>query len=139
MAVGFIPHGTTQPKQSKRSVSSLGQSAELVGIDGVLDHKRLQDVLSRLTGRIAQLEAKTSPDAIEFERLGLTNPTTVSFEHSFGTPVRWYVTSFRATGSDGVIVREEPTSSLDTLVLRFACTGDVIVRVEKSDHPQSKT
>lgn len=71
------------------------------GSDGVSegdvqDSRKLTEILRGVMRRITSLEANAPPDAVEFE-VDIQAGGTVNLQHGFGCPVRFQVTSWKAS------------------------------------------
>lgn len=110
-------------------------SYNLTDEKGNVDAKRLNDVLSKLTDRITQLETRAPQQVHEYE-FSVTATSTVFIEHNMGTPVRWWITWFQSdviTSPNVVQLAADPPYTLNRLVLRFsggAQASRYVIRVE---------
>lgn len=106
-------------------------------VDGKTSPGQLAEQLRQVMLRVNRLEAVAPPEPTEFEVAVSTAGALVSLRHSFGVPVRWWVTSWGTTtaGTPPVATHAlvmDATSDSDTLVLRSYVAGRAVVRIEPS-------
>lgn len=102
----------------------------------IADPTRLTDVIRQTLARVVALEAKSSPEAVEFECDAIV--ADMSFAHGFNSPVRWWVTSWRSSASNQPKLTEQPESTLTVLVLESGATGTMVLRIEPSPYAIKK-
>lgn len=103
----------------------------------VKDPVKLAELIRQLQKRVADLEAVSPPEGIEFEvNCGSGGAATRLF-HSMGGPVRFYLThwqpltgGFLTAGPE--LIADPATSTADMLVLNSYVAGRAIIRVERS-------
>jgi hypothetical protein len=122
-------------QRGRRFVSS----AESVKETDVVDPSKLAETIRRLQARLADVESRTPPEAIEFE---LTVPAAgglVTMTHNFNTPVRWYpvqwLPSSPTAPAGGPELAHDSSSTLTDLTIRSYRAGRVVVRVEPALAP----
>jgi len=93
MTINFVDTAGNRPK-ARRNVSA---GSTIVVSDNQEDNAR---VMAELAKRVAQIEAAQNPDAMEFE-VNLPASGTVTLEHGFGGPVRYFVTHWKEGGVAG--------------------------------------
>ncbi len=110
-----------------------------VGPEEVKSPDRLAGAINALVSRIEALESRTPPEAMEFD---VTCPSsgTVTINHGFSGPVRWYVTSWRRHTNAGVpILTEVTTDFVDGyLTLSSGVAGQAVIRIETAQAGQSR-
>lgn len=119
---------------NRQTKSTRRQSASAAGIVG--DNptpQQLATELRRLASRVQELEAAKAPFWIEFE-VSCPAAGTVTIEHGFGCPVRFYVVNWRAAAANPPVLRENSASTTKTLVLNSQNAGRAVIRVEQSPY-----
>lgn len=94
------------------------------------DPQRLAEAVARLDSRVSTIESRATPDSIEFD---VTCPAsgTISLNHGFKGPIRWYVTSWRRKTNAGTYSLSELTPAEGTtLTLTSKAAGQAVIRVE---------
>jgi hypothetical protein len=89
--------------------------------------------------RLVKLEASTPQPYVDFEVNVSTGGATVSLNHGFGAPVRWYVVHWgkeegvaAPTAAPALVM--STTSTTNTLILASYVRGKAVIRVEASQH-----
>jgi hypothetical protein len=126
---------------SKLQRRSPGASDSMQESD-VKDSKRLLDIVKKLQRRVNELEANAQPNLIDFEVRHGTTATTVTLNHRFNSPVRYWMVGQRCSVSNILTIREDQTNTdLNKLVLVItpssATAGRLIIRVEQSPYGQT--
>lgn len=106
-----------------------------VSSEEVKDPTKLAEIIRQLSARVSELEARTGPESVEFEKdvTGTTvSPQSLSLAHGFGGPVRWFVTYWRGGITVSPAVAEQTTSTKDRLDLNVYSTGRIVIRIEPS-------
>ncbi len=107
--------------------------------EDVKDVKKLAEILRSTLRRLSELEAKSPPEAMEFEVAtgGIAGaPVSFTINHNLGGPVRWWVTTWTRPVSGGAypgtnfILVQDASSDANNLVLKSSTTGRAIIRVE---------
>lgn len=96
------------------------------------DPNRLSELLSDLEARVAQLEAKELPEAVEFEVDVGTAGAPVQLNHNLDCPVRFFVTSWKSSTNNPPSLLLDTSSTTFMLVLRSYVAGRAIIRIEPS-------
>lgn len=109
-------------------------AATSVDSSDVEDKDRLARMLRSMSVRIADLEARVGPEAIDFETILAVGGTT-TLTHGFSSPVRWWVVEWtRPSGGSypagNPILYMDESSTNNALVLKSNVAGRAIVRVE---------
>ena len=115
--------------QSTRRQSS--SSSGIVGDEPT--PQQLANEIRRLATRVQELEASKPTFWIEYE-VSCPAAGTVTIEHGFGCPVRFYVVNWRASAANPPVLRENSASTTRTLVLNSQNAGRAVIRVEQSPY-----
>ncbi len=89
--------------------------------------------INKATERLVTLEASTNTEVLEFETVVPYN-SSITLQHNFSGPVRWYVTSWKRKGNPGpwsLTEVELGGSTIDSLVLYSQVPGRAVIRVER--------
>lgn len=111
-----------RPAQSKRVTFS----KEDVG-----DPETTARIITELSNRILNLERVLQGEPLEIE---ITVPSngTVYLCHQFNGPVRWFVTSWKATSGSYSLRTDAVNTTANVLALVSAAAGTAVVRIEPS-------
>ena len=112
---------TGAPGRSTRAVSSHDRSSP----------EEQEKTIQRLSRRLAELEARTQQEGLEFE-LEVTAGSSYTVLHGLTGPYRWYVTYWK--GAAGGAQFTEGASPAGALTLAANTTGRAVVRVEPSQY-----
>ncbi len=123
----FVSLIRTVSARARRYVSN----SRTYSSEEVSDTGKLSDILRYLTARISKLESVAQPEATEFEVTVSTGGATVTLQHDFDCPVRWYVVSWK-NASAGHSLAWDSSSNSKKLVLKSYVAGTAVVRVEPS-------
>lgn len=107
--------------------------SQLVSEADVSDTRKLTELFRDLIGRVVALEAKDVPEPYEKEIDVSTAGATVTLQHSFGCPVRWYVTHWKNATAGPSLVWNSASDS-NHLVLASYVAGRAVIRVEPSPY-----
>ncbi len=119
-------------------VKNAVSSAASVSEDDVKQSKKLAEILRQTLLRVSALEARMPPDGTEFEVEVSTAGATVTLQHKYSQPVRWWVTVWTRPVSGGAyptidpVLVQDASSDANTLVLRSYVAGRAVIRVEPS-------
>jgi hypothetical protein len=122
---GFVPLTGAPPKMTRQSSGSV-----VLFEEDVSDPRRLVEVLTTLANRIKALEEIRPQEYIEFEK-ACGSSGTVTVQHNFNCPVRFYITSWKGSAAPALALNESQ-STLNTLVLNSFVAGTAVIRVEKA-------
>lgn len=114
--------------KERRSVSR----GSAVFDEDVKDPVKLAEILRNALGRISELEARTVPEAAEFEVSVSTAGAKVNIRHEFNTPVRFFVTSWKGGSAGPSLVKNTTDSDNKVLVLQSYVAGTAIIRIEQA-------
>lgn len=138
MGTRFVDRTGTVGKSRRSKASGASYSP-----DDLKDPEKAAEVVTRLASRLATVEGQLPPDSVEFD---VTCPAggTVTIQHGFTGPVRWYVTSWRRNTNAGTyslteLVDSSQTAIPKTLKLYSKVSGQAVIRVEAVQNGQSKT
>lgn len=101
--------------------------------DEVADKHKLAEIIRALGRRVSELEARTPPEAVEFE---VITPAAgyVTITHGMGTVVRWYIVDWLPTSLGTAPSLELFSTTSDSITLYSASGGVAVVRVEQSQY-----
>lgn len=98
--------------------------------EDVSDPEKLIETLTGLANRIKALEETRPQEYTEFEKV-CGSSGTVTVQHNFNCPVRFYITSWKGSAAPALSLNETG-STLNTLVLNSSVAGTAVIRVEKA-------
>lgn len=101
--------------------------------EDVANPKRLLDLLRKAVNRISNLEKKSQEEATEFEVQVTTSMGTVTLNHGYSGPIRFYQTWWQSAGAEANPQFSYNTASVPgKLVLDVAngTVGTAVIRVE---------
>ena len=131
----FVGIDGTLAKARRFVSSALNVSEDEVSIPG-----KLAEILRQSLRRVAELEARTPPEAIEFEVEVGTLGALTTMRHGLNSGVRFsvvYWTKIRAGSTyptaAPVLIADE-TSDSNNLVLRSYVAGRAVIRIEPAFH-----
>lgn len=118
-------------QKARRYVSGGGAVQE----EEVKSPAKLAEILRQLQRRMADVEALTPPEPIEFEVNVAGGGAITSILHGFNSAVRWFVVQWTQVGGTAGPIRgpqlvQDASSTSTTLSLRSYVPGKAIVRVE---------
>ena len=102
------------------------------------DEHKILELLKNLFLRVARLEEKSYPDYIDFDVTTGTAGATVTLNHNFNAPIRYYVTTWTRTNTLSAYPTAAPvlvmdaSSTANKLVLQSQVAGRAIIRVERA-------
>lgn len=118
-------------QKARRFASAGGQVQE----DEVKSPQKLAEIIRQMQRRVAELEAVTPPEALEFELNVGSGGAITSVAHGINGAVRWYVVAWTQTGGATYPIAapalvQDASSTSRVLQLRSYVAGKAIVRVE---------
>lgn len=118
-------------QKARRYVSAGGAVQE----EEVKNSAKLAEIIRQLQRRVADIEAVTPPEPLEFEvNVGIGGAIT-TIAHGLRSAVRWYVVQWTQVGGAAVPISapqlvQDSSSTSTVLALRSYVAGKAIVRVE---------
>lgn len=119
--------------KARRFVSAGGNVSQ----NDVTDPAKLAELVRGMSARISELEARSAPQATEFQVFAPSGGQLIRLQHNISGPVRYFATFWlhanngQSPASGPALVRDD-TSTSDVLVLRSYVAGHVVIRVEQA-------